>query len=628
MTFGNRDKRMTCEEAQLLMSPYMVADPGLSQDQREAFEAHVTVCQACRREYEEDRELIALVREHWPWATQAAEKLLERAGTVALGRDGLTRVTVEGQERESGILRLAGPPGVRPVEHRRGWLLARLGLAAAVAACIVAGAGIGWMTLRSDGTGVSVKPEALVSKSQDSTQASAFAELVTSSGRRSLDLCQPVQTACQPQQVVLGGMHRVVMNSNTAATFCAAAAEHPGQFRRDRATYEVRLSQGEIYVEVVPGHPFIVRTGNALLTIAGTIFDVRAESGQTELTLVEGSVRFRQVGAADHQSVEVVAGHASSIVGRSAPSTPGEVDAVAAVAWARQAILTDLIAQAGPDEDLSDLNPDGWLQPSPPDLDSIDYEAWLESHREWFSRRFPWIFRAQKVLREANGIQADYVELLMISGEVWQFHYPRPWNRLPVVFDPAAVRRVAKHFKVESAHLLKAVAGPEAGVGGPADSVRQSRMDPAEAYLSAMRDWRSDIARAAARGERPPTDLLLFTLRASTYLTNTRTAAHIWIREDSEKAEQQFPQGAFLPKCIEHLLPAGSAGDRGSWLELLGNQSAALHEAASTVQKLLARPVAPVADPQTVLLVRRLSACLDALAPGPAASTQAGMRKE
>ncbi len=49
----------------MLMSDCIEADPGLTERKRDAFEAHLRACSACRRVYEREQRLIALLRQHW-----------------------------------------------------------------------------------------------------------------------------------------------------------------------------------------------------------------------------------------------------------------------------------------------------------------------------------------------------------------------------------------------------------------------------------------------------------------------------------------------------------------------------------------------------------------------------------
>jgi len=79
-----------------------------------------------------------------------------------------------------------------------------------------------------------------------------------------------VEAACRPMQVLLGGMHRVVM---TLVHGQASDLARPAPSRApwsSESPLRNRLATGELYVEVVPGHPFTVATANARLDITGT----------------------------------------------------------------------------------------------------------------------------------------------------------------------------------------------------------------------------------------------------------------------------------------------------------------------------------------------------------------------
>jgi len=128
-----------------------------------------------------------------------------------------------------------------------------------------------------------------------------FAEMVMEQIRKPLTLNQPITTDARPQEILLGGMHRVVMNRNTTAAFTAVRTQTQTTApQSDGIVYEVRLTKGELYVEVVPGHPFTVTTNNARLDITGTKFDVISDTDRTELVVLEGSVRFSPLACRRH----------------------------------------------------------------------------------------------------------------------------------------------------------------------------------------------------------------------------------------------------------------------------------------------------------------------------------------
>jgi len=627
------DGEVGCEEAQLLMLPIWLNDPGMSDRERREFEAHLSICPACREEYAEARRLTPLVKRHWGPIGEDAQRLLLRAGYETdarrpSGKRERPMTVEEGWEdlkRRCPSLAEACRRQERKREQRR--LMWRVGSLAAAASIVVA-IGVGWMTSRK---GESLQSGTVVAADSDRTSANAVVELVTPQGRKALVPGRPVTTDDQPQEILLGGMHRVVVNRHTQAAFGTVEAPvREGGAPRDYKVppegpfraYEIQLARGELYVEVLTGHPFTVRTDNALLRITGTRFDVRAEGGRTELVLLKGSVQFSRLEDAE-RSVHVCTGQASTIVGHLAPTIPRATDAAAATAWARELALTNAIARARPSVDLHLLESirDYQPQPKPLDLDSIDYEKWRDDHRDWFASEFPWIFQVQNVLKERHGIDADYVELLMVSGDIWQFNYPRPVNCPIPVFDPAAVKRIAEHYKVEHTHLLRATeafsSNPLAGNRAAAPSAR-GKMTPAEAYLAALKSWRSDIASAAGgAGSTLSDDLLMFSLHAGVYLANTRATAYLWVKTNPKKAESLLAQTGYpYASRVGH-------GDQtietlDAWTRHLGHEAAIAQACDQGARELFTAPRASGCGAETSTLVKQLEESLSALTTGRA----------
>jgi len=578
------------------MSLYIKDDPSLTQDHREAFEAHLLTCPACAEVYQDDKQLVALLKRDWP-ISESTKKLLRDGGYGAV-EDGRAKGTPsrpmtaaqgwEDLKRRCPSLAQACRRQERKKKlHKLAWHIGGL----AAAACLLIAVGVGWLALRGN-SGQSISG---LSANAGGSSAAAFAELVTAQGRRPLALNQPVRTADEPQEILLGGMHRVVVNRDTTATFAATPAlARDGSAsiadQEAKVPYEIQLGQGELYVEVVPGHPFTVRTSNARLDITGTKFDVRVRGDKTQLVLLKGSVRFSQR-AVPSSFVDVTAGHAATISGRSAPTAPREVDALAATAWARELAVTNALASVQPDAELHllDFIRDYWPQPKPVDLDSIDYVKWRDEHRDWFARQFPWTFEAQRVLKDQHGIEADYVELLMVCGDIWQFHFPRPLGQPIPIFDPSAIGRIAEHYRIEDDRLLKAVwsspltsqvaneVSPTTGEGG---------VHPVEAWLAAQRDWQSALVSAAADPDGLSLDLLLFNLHAGTYLVNTRTAAYMWIKKNPERFEslQLTDQYMAMLPAILRSIPCNS------WNECADAQIKALHGMAEVAARLILVP--------------------------------------
>ncbi len=602
------------------MSPYIEGDPDLTQQQKEAIEAHLAVCPACRRQYEQDKQLVALVTESWDSIPEGTRELIEQAGSFVQDGEDHPITVEEGWEdlkkRSVGLAVACSRQEQKVKRHRLFW---RIGAAAAAASILIA-VGITWVASGKRGDNQAAAPHVIATKARDTIAQKAFAEFITSSGRRSpLALGQPVQTDDKPQEVVLGGMHRVVLNGRTSARFTSGRL---GQSTQRQARYDIQLAEGELYVEVVPGHTFTVRTDNALLRITGTKFNVLAKPGRTELILIEGSVRFSRLGAEDRW-VDVSAGYASTITGQSAPSAPQRVDALAAVAWAQDLATKDAIAHMELDEGFLDMVRDSWLHPSPVDPDAIDCDTWLEEQRDWFVSQFPWIFRVQKYLAERHGVEADYVELLLISGDIWQFNYPRSQGRGIPIFNPATIERIAKHYEVDCSGLMKAARvlplGPLVRNMGPR-AIKPYQVYCPRAYLPAVWNWRSDVIAAAKGPEGTGDDLVVFTWRAGRYLANTRTAAYLWVKSHPQRAEQWLcgDPSASRPGQAPSLVE--TTDDIGAWLAFFHDQAVAAGKAEMVSQKLLTAIGGSGSKSQAASLAQRLSVCLEQLAP-PAVTT-------
>ena len=79
------------------------------------------------------------------------------------------------------------------------------------------------------------------------------------------------------------------------------------------------------------------------------------------------------------------------------------------------------LAQAKPAQKAYDItNLPLFVTPEPVVLESVDYEQWVEQKREWFKQQFPWIFQLKDALAK-EGVEVDYAELLIKTGDIWQF---------------------------------------------------------------------------------------------------------------------------------------------------------------------------------------------------------------
>jgi predicted anti-sigma-YlaC factor YlaD len=153
-----RNQPMTCQDAQRLMAFYGNDDPELTQEEREAFEAHLMVCPACAEEYEEDKQLTELLKKYWPVGedAQSAFQFEERnengRGGVGTSDRPYRPMTVdEGwEDLKRRVPSLAEACHRHERKQRFRQVAGRVGRWA-VAACVLLAVGFGMMAWRQSG---------------------------------------------------------------------------------------------------------------------------------------------------------------------------------------------------------------------------------------------------------------------------------------------------------------------------------------------------------------------------------------------------------------------------------------------------------------------------------------------
>jgi ferric-dicitrate binding protein FerR (iron transport regulator) len=472
---------MRCTQAKTLISLYL--GPGASwlrARDRQALEAHLAACEACRRDWRESREALELLQEYWQ-ISEDTQALLLRS-------------------------RPAGGHGVRSrIVSLPAW---RRPVAATVAAGLVLAVLGVWAVLprESAPTGPG-RPVALPEAERPLTIASADGD------RLSPGTC--VETAAtETKSLVLNARHQVVMRGGTRLS-CEPVVEN------GRTGCRVNLARGEIFARVEhDGNPFRVQTARGQAVITGTVFDVRVGRAGTTLAVVEGSVRFES--AVGH--VQVVAGQSSTSTAlSSSPSVPAWCDADALTAWARPARSTlQAVGNAPPDDFALDDLPvtlSSGIEVQT-DLDALDYRQWVEQRRDWFRQQFPWVFALQKAL-EQEGVQADYPTLLWQSGQLWQFTYPQEDSGRHAEPDADGLFRAASVYGRNEDWLKhQMLLPPDAHPGVP----RAPRPE-------ALERWATDLeTRVRTCPPDADTRLLSDTVKACLYLINTRTLALLSLR--------------------------------------------------------------------------------------------------
>jgi hypothetical protein len=377
----------------------------------------------------------------------------------------------------------------------------------AAAACLAIGVFV-WVML-SDST---IPDEPLVNRSPSDPATAIRIEMLSPTGNVEVAAGQQISTSAgQLRTLTINDRHRLVLNGETSVSIEPLS-------ENDRFGCIVNLDFGQIYADIEhDGRPFLVVTDYGRAVITGTTFDVKTTQFGTTLVVAEGSVRFESVKGA----VEVDSDQISEILANSAPTKPRSCDATKLTAWASVHNQTRALAKIKPYSNDYNLN-DLWLtaNSSPIDLESIDYDQWIEKKRPWFEREFPWIFQLQAALKD-EGIEADYPQLLLSSGDIWQFAYPANTPRqIPAAYlDP--MLKAASEYGFDKKWIMKNIPAAEAAAANPPQGQFTG--------LKAFDKWMAGIEKAKESVDPPDSQTLLYSLHASAYLVNTRTLTWLGI---------------------------------------------------------------------------------------------------
>jgi hypothetical protein len=259
-----------------------------------------------------------------------------------------------------------------------------------------------------------------------------------------------------------------------------------------------------------------VSTPHGRAVITGTAFDLKVADNGTTLVVIEGTVRFES----QEGFVEVTAGQISEIVGHLTPTKPISCNAAKLTAWAIDYESTGTLAHVETvteTYDITDLPL--FVTREPIDHESISYERWIEQKREWFKQQFPWIFQLKEALAK-EGIKVDYLQLLIQSGDIWQFVC---LETVPVRFSAPtfdSLLKTAFSYGFDKQWLQENVSAAKYAMEKPV----LSKNTPTG--LKAFEQW----LRYVDGKEQPPTPL--YSLYASKYLAETRSLIWFAMRDN------------------------------------------------------------------------------------------------
>ena len=532
---------MDCHEAQLVMALYIIDHPSLTAEEREGFEAHLHVCPECAKDYKESSFAIAFFRRYWTTSNDIRQ-FQEKKGINVKPKKRFMTVEEGWEDLKRRVPELARLDVKRKQRNR----IRRIVKIAAIAASILLIFSLSWKYFSS----------------QSSTSAMILsvvtfnptAELIEDNQLKPISFGKPIVTQNHKQEIRLGRMHRLVMNAASQVTI--RADQLSGKTR-----YNLELAKGELYIEVVPGNPFTVQTPNAHLIITGTMFNVKYDENKTDLTLVKGSIHF---GNSKDEWTDVTAGCSSSVLADASPTTPEATDVSKQIAWTKE--TTESTAKRLKDMDSIDININESLIHRLPSLNSLRYDSWVNNKRDYFAQRFPWIFNAEEILKN-HGIETDYVTLLVISGDIWQFNYHRSSKEPIPVFNPISFKRITKFYQIDPAVLKKIIL--------------QTKDEP-QNYKEALKLWQQDIQQVTNQSNMP-FDLLAFTLHATEYLNDTYTDVYLWIDAHSELAQRLLTDTQYV-EAYSLVFPNDRTME--SWQKKMVESVSAIQDANLTTQGL------------------------------------------
>jgi len=165
------------------------------------------------------------------------------------------------------------------------------------------------------------------------------------------------------------------------------------------------------------------------------------------------------------------------------------------------------------------------------------------------------------------------------------------------VCTSASIKRLATHYDV-GFEQFKSLA-----------SHKLPSAKPSETYQASLANWQTAIVNAGQNQEGDlPDKLLLFNLRAGQYLTNTRTAAYLWVKENPGEAEQLISDKNYYELFLSQELADrfAYAGSNEPLLTYLADQVSDVSAINHGSQELFTTPQSSGCKENTAKLVRQL----------------------
>ena len=484
---------MDCTEAKNLFVDHILRELAPDSEQLRKLEAHLACCRVCREEYESNKWAVGFIEAHKAEFAEAIEAVESKA------------VSQEELERSwRGIKAKLDKLEAQETKEKPGKIYRLLVKVSAAAACLALCVSAYLMLFKPARTEKSARSQ-VVSVPADTIRI----QMLSDDGSTLIPAGRQIASVDSLKTLVINEKHRIVLNSDTTVSLGPLE-------QNNRVGCLVKLASGQIYAHVEhDGNPFVIATAHGRAVITGTTFDIKATDRSTTLVVADGSIKFES----EKGVVEVAAGQVSRIIANSAPTRPVSCDTTELTAWATEYELRTAIAKIGSYSETYDLT-DLWISAISGliDLKSVVYADWIEEKRSWFQREFPWIFQLQSALA-AEGIEVDYPQLLISSGDIWQFVFPETSPQQIPILHFGSLYKVASKYGFDEQWLTANI--PAAGFAIDEPTTVNSRF----AGLKAFEAWVSCFEQMRKSTETPDSGTILSSIHAGAYLANTRTLA-------------------------------------------------------------------------------------------------------
>jgi ferric-dicitrate binding protein FerR (iron transport regulator) len=499
---------MDCKEAQLLTVSHILGDLNPDSRQHRELEAHLLSCQTCAEEYAGSKWVVGFIESHKAEFAEVLGLVHDKADEQKQLESSWQCIEakldkIEAQERQEKQVKL----------HRKLWKVT------AAAACVAVGISV-WLMLSNSKTLKNPIMQPLTAAPAQSIKI----EILSDTGNVIIPADTEVKTTASELKIlIINDEHRIVMNSDTTLRV-------EPLIENSYLGCLVKLASGEILAHAEhDGNPFVLSTAHGKAVITGTTFGVKATDDTTMLVVSKGTVRFES----EEGVVEVSGDQTSEIFAKSAPSKPTSCNSAELTAWATgREVRTGLVEI----ESYRDAHSFDDIEPAvnagPINLETIDYDDWVDKKQDWFKREFPWIFQLKDALAK-EGIEVHYPELLIQSGDIWQFVCLDVSPARFSVINPDSLLKTTSNYGFDQQWLLENVSLAKYALEKPIFS------KDSFTGLKTFERWFKYLDEV----EGLEASTLIYSYHASVYLVETRSLIWFTVRDgkydltDEERAE-------------------------------------------------------------------------------------------